>query len=348
MLVTEKVAGISAFSAFLQMIPMNFYVWAALGTVVIIAIRQVDFGPMRMYEVRAMETGEVLDPEKSESVDAESDLPTSNFGKISDLVIPIAVLFVATVGFIYFTGWQAVGGGKSLMVIFGEADVSKSLLYGGVFGIAATFILFMRHAKMKELNGNHFIKGIVAGAKSMLPAFAILIFAWAIVDLIDQLGTGVYLSEVVKGANISLSLLPLIVFLMAGFIAFATGTSWGSFALLLPIAGKIAMVTDPDLLLPMLAAVLAGSVFGDHCSPISDTTILSSTGSSCHHIDHVTTQLPYALVSAVIAGSGYLALGLSGSVWLGLGIVFVGLAILYASLHKPLAFTDEKEEPVAK
>lgn len=349
-LVTEKVAGVSAFGAFMQMIPMNFYVWAALGTIFIIAIRQADFGPMRVHEKRALETGQVLDPEKKEKVDVTTDMPSSRFGNIGDLVVPIAVLFAATLFFIYWTGVQAIGEGKAhtLMNIFGEADVSKSLLFGGLTGIIVTMLLFLRHAKKGELHGSHFVKGIINGSKSMLPAFAILIFAWAIVDLIDQLGTGVYLAELVKGANISYSLLPLIVFLMAGFIAFATGTSWGSFALLLPIAGKIAMVTEPDLLLPMLAAVLAGSVFGDHCSPISDTTIMSSTGSNCHHIDHVMTQLPYALVSALIAGIGYLALGLSDNTWVGLGVVIAGLVVLYFSLNKPLTVQAEKEDRIAK
>ena len=132
------------------------------------------------------------------------------------------------------------------------------------------------------------------------------------------------------------ALLPFIIFIMAGLIAFSTGTSWGSFALLLPIAGQIAAATHMELILPMLAAVLAGAVFGDHCSPISDTTILSATGSNCHHIDHVMTQLPYSLVAAGIAGAGYLALGFTESVWVGLIVVFVGLCVLYFSLKKPI------------
>src|SRR5699024_8287910 len=135
------------------------------------------------------------------------------------------------------------------------------------------------------------------GIKSMLPAFFILIFAWAISFLIEELQTGDYLGGLVSQSSLSLLFLPVIVFLMAAFIAFSTGSSWGSFGILLPIAGQIAAATEIDLLLPLAAAVLAGGVFGDHCSPISDTTILSSAGSGCHHIDHVTTQLPYALAA---------------------------------------------------
>lgn len=146
--------------------------------------------------------------------------------------------------------------------------------------------------------------------------------------------------------NLPLMTLPIIVFAIGGLIAFATGTSWGSFALLLPIAGQIAVEADTTLLLPMLAAVLAGAVFGDHCSPISDTTILSSAGSSCHHIDHVTTQLPYALTAALIAGLGYLVLGLSGSVWLGLLTVFICLIVLYVLLRPKSREKDIKEKAV--
>ncbi|MDY0395769.1 Na+/H+ antiporter NhaC family protein [Virgibacillus halophilus] len=155
-LVTEEVAGVSAFGAFLQMIPMNFYVWAALGTIFIIAIRQADFGPMRTHEKRALETGELLDPEKKEIVDITNDMPTSRLGGIKDLVIPITVLFLATVGFIYLTGIQALGEEKAhtLMNIFGEADVSKSLLYGGITGIAATLLLFLRHVGKKRAERN--------------------------------------------------------------------------------------------------------------------------------------------------------------------------------------------------
>src|SRR5699024_115497 len=126
--------------------------------------------------------------------------------------------------------------------------------------------------------------------------------------------------------------LPVIMFILAGFIAFSTGTSWGSFAILIPIAGQIASATEIELLIPSIAAVLAGAVFGDHCSPISDTTILSSTGAGCNHIDHVTTQLPYALTSAVIAAVGYIVLGVTNSTLLGLGFIVLGLVVLYIYL----------------
>jgi len=331
-LVAQNVTAYNEFEAFIQMIPMNFYVWSALGTVLIIAISQVDFGPMKVHEQRALKTGEVSNPENKKKVDTIAYLPVSDAGKISDLLVPIGTLFIGTLIAIYVSGFIAVGEDKSIMAIFGEADVAAALLIGGIAGLLMTFLLFIRHHNRGKLTKRHFSEGFKEGIKSMLPAIGILIFAWTISHLINALQTGEYLAGIVESSNLNIAFLPVVVFIMAGFIAFATGTSWGSFAILLPIAGQIAGAADINLLLPVLAAVLAGAVFGDHCSPISDTTILSSTGASCDHIDHVSTQLPYALVSAAIAALGYITLGLTGSVWLGLATVLVGLLLLFTIL----------------
>src|SRR5690625_2557184 len=347
-LVAQNLTEYRAFEAFIKIIPMNFYVWAALGVVLVIALRQVDFGPMKTHETRAMETGEVVNPENKDKIDVETNLPESETNKISDLLLPIGILFIATLIIIFFNGLSAVEGEKTLMNIFGEADVSFALFCGGAIGLITTFILFSKHFRSQHLTMDDFKTGVIEGAKSMLPAFSILIFAWAITFLIGELGTGNYLAGVVESSEVSLSLLPVIVFVMAGFIAFSTGTSWGSFAILLPIAGQIAGSTDPSLLLPVLAAVLGGAVFGDHCSPISDTTILSATGAGCELMDHVTTQLPYALVAALISGFGYLALGLFGSIWVGLIVVVLSLVVFYGVMRKPVYMSDVDEEPLAK
>lgn len=331
-LIAQNVTAYNEFEAFIQMIPMNFYVWSALGTVIIIAISQVDFGPMKVHEQRALNTGEVSNPENKKKVDTIAYLPESDAGKISDLLAPIGILFIATLVAIYVSGFMAAGEDKSLMVIFGEADVAAALLIGGIIGLFVTFLLFTRHYRQGKLTKHHFAEGLKEGIKSMMPAIWILIFAWTISHLINELKTGEYLAGIVEASNLNIAFLPVVVFIMAGFIAFATGTSWGSFAILLPIGGQIAAVADIDLLLPVLAAVLAGAVFGDHCSPISDTTILSSTGASCDHIDHVSTQLPYALVAATIAGFGYVTLGLTGNVWFGLATVLIGLLLLFTVL----------------
>ncbi len=337
-LVAENVTGYGPFEAFMIMIPMNYYVWAALGTVFIIAIMQADFGPMRKHEIRALKSGKVMSDVQKQSELREEDLPTSDIGRSRELFLPIGLLFIATIGMIYWDGLMAVRAddklSNSLITIFGEADVSLALLIGGIVGVLTTIVLFTRHMRAKKLSGTHFGKGIVSGSKSMFPAFAILIFAWAISFLIGELKTGEYIAGIVKTSSISLSMLPVIIFAIAGFIAFATGTSWGSFAILLPIAGQIAGATDIELLLPVLAAVLAGAVFGDHCSPISDTTILSATGADCHVYDHFSTQLPYALLAAGIAGIGYIVLGLTSSAWIGLSAVVIGLLVLALILKR--------------
>lgn len=344
---THSITDYSAFTAFMKIIPMNYYVWAALGVILVLIFRQTDFGPMKVHEERAKKTGEVFNPETKEQVDESTKLPMSNAGKVRDLTIPILTFFVATVVFVVWTGYNAADE-KTIMGIFDVAEMELSLLYGGIIGIIVSFILFYRHFHAGKLSLSQFTKGIIEGIKSMLLAFFILIFAWSIVFLIEELETGVYLGDLVEQSNLAYVFLPVIVFLMGAFIAFTTGSSWGTFGILIPIAGQIAAATDIDLILPMVAAVLAGGVFGDHCSPISDTTILSSAGSSCHHIDHVMTQLPYALTAAGIAGIGFLILGLSGSTWLGLAGVVVALAALFYLLKKPKAVAEKEETPIAK
>lgn len=331
-LAAHNVTEFSAFSAFIQMIPMNLYVWATLAIVFIVAIRNVQIGPMKVHEKRAVEEGLVMDPNKPAPGELKDDLPTSTKGSVGDLVWPIAALVIGTVGAMIWTGADAVEGNATILQIFENTDVSKSLILGGLAGLFVTIALFLRQAFV--LNGvrpNVFGKGVWEGIKSMLPAVYILLFAWAIVDLISRLEAGTYLAGIVESSSMSTALLPVILFIIAGIMAFSTGTSWGSFGILLPIAGEIAAATDISLLLPAMAAVLAGAVFGDHCSPISDTTILSSTGAGCNHIDHVMTQLPYALISAGIAAVGYLILGFTGSTIFALAAVAF-LVIAFALL----------------
>ena len=175
----------------------------------------------------------------------------------------------------------------------------------------------------------------------MFGAILILLCAWSIGSVISDMATGKYLSTLVQG-NMSPQLLPVLLFLLAGLMAFSTGTSWGTFGIMLPIAGDLSAATDIALMLPMLGAVLAGSVFGDHCSPISDTTILSSTGARCHHIDHVSTQLPYALSVALVSAIGFLVLGMTGSMAVAfmaalVSFVVVCLALMWLA-RRPSAF----------
>lgn len=327
-LLKQGINNISAFNAFMQIIPMNLYVFSALLMIFVVCYFNFNIGPMKKHEDRAMETGQLYDPEKEVPGELSEDLPTSTQGTIGYLIWPIVSLFVGVTGAMIWTGATAVEGEMTLLAIFENTDPSASLFYGGMFALLISFIFLFRQVSLGGISGNVVGKGIWAGTKSMLPAIYILIFAWVISGLIGELGTGEYLAGIVSDSNMNIAFLPVIIFIIAGFTALATGTSWGTFGLLLPIAGEIAAATDVSILLPTLAAVLAGAVFGDHCSPISDTTILSSTGAGCNHIDHVMTQLPYALICAVISIAGYIVLGLTGSTLLGMLVVLIAFIIL--------------------
>ena len=312
----------SPIGTFVQMIPMNLYAVFALGLVICTAWFDLSVGPMRQHEKRAM-AGELFDASKGNPPGAPQLVEDEN-GNVRDLVVPIVVLVLATIGSMMWTGNAALaeeGLSFSLLGAFENTDVNTSLITGGLIGLVFSIVRLLN----RRIDGAHWNKAIVEGSKSMLPAIYILVFAWVLTGIIGQLETGKYLASLVSSSNIAPSFLPLILFVVSGVMAFATGTSWGTFGIMLPIAGDMAAAADIAMLMPMLSAVLAGAVFGDHCSPISDTTILSSTGASCHHIDHVMTQLPYALAIAVVAMGGYLVMGVSGSILSG----FAASAVLF-------------------
>ncbi|WP_407923579.1 Na+/H+ antiporter NhaC family protein [Alteribacter lacisalsi] len=333
-LLENGVTEYGALQAFLMIAPMNFYALFAIAMVFAVAYFKLDFGPMRVHELRAIQTGEVTDKEKGPVPGESEDAKPVVTGRVGDLVWPIVTLVAATVFFMIMTGIQGTEGEPGLLATFENTDVAASLVYGGLVSLAVTFVT----AIIRKVPAKNFGFGLWAGVKSMLPAIYILIFAWTIIEIIGELGTGAYLAEIVND-NMNLAFLPVVLFIIAGFMAFTTGTSWGTFGIMLPIAGEIAVQTDPTLLLPVLAAVLAGAIFGDHCSPISDTTILSSTGAGSHHIDHVNTQLPYALLVGAVTIAGFLVIGLTGSYFLallGAIIVFALIVTVMKMLIKPL------------
>lgn len=331
----QSYVQMSALQAFVWMAPMNFYVIATLAIVFFIAIRDVDFGAMRKHEIRAIETGELYDANKTIPGEMKEDFPTHSHGRVMDLLLPIILLIAGTVGSMLYTGYQNAGQIFDIWLIFENTDVPTSLLVGGLLGAVSSILLYVRQFKKnKTANATWMFKGIAEGIKSMSGAVFILIFAWSLSYLIDALQTGLYLADLVTAWNLPTAVLPVLLYVLAGFMAFSTGTSWGSFGILLPIAGNIMAQAAPELLLPALAAVLAGAVFGDHCSPISDTTILSSTGAGSNHMDHVLTQLPYALTAAAIGAVGYIVIGFTGSLWLALASVIVILVILFVIWSK--------------
>lgn len=331
-LTTYEVKAYSSLEAFIRMIPMNIYAIVALLMVFAVAWFKINLGPMRVHERRAVEKGQVLNPEHSNVPGEATGLPESEKGKLRDLVWPIVVLIAATVAGMVYTGIQTAAAAEmpiTILTVFENTQVAKSLFFGSVIGLIVTVLFFLT----KGLPPGSLQKGFKEGFKSMLPAVLILLFAWMIAGVIGDLGTGEYLAGLAN-ENLSPAYLPALLFVLSGVMAFATGTSWGTFGIMLPIAGDIAAGTDIALLLPMLSAVLAGSVFGDHCSPISDTTILSSVGAGSHHIDHVVTQLPYALIGAGISIVGYLVLGITGSTIAGLLIALAVFAITVMMLKK--------------
>ncbi|WP_153447323.1 Na+/H+ antiporter NhaC family protein [Vibrio algicola] len=315
-LVSHGITEYSALGAYMRLIPMNFYAIFALLMVFAVVWFDLNVGPMRQHELAAKQGKTDDKDDNAVDLTEESEIEESKNGRVSNLILPIVALIVATVYFMIASGANVLeddGQAFSLLKAFENTNVGQSLCFGALVGIVVALITVARQ-KMP-------IKDVVItlwiGAKSMFGAILILAFAWTIGAVIKDMGTGAYLSTLVEG-SIDDHWLPVILFLLSGVMAFSTGTSWGTFGIMLPIAGDMAGATDLALMLPMLSAVLAGSVFGDHCSPISDTTILSSTGARCNHIDHVSTQLPYALATAFISAVGFLVLGLTVNVWLGL------------------------------
>ncbi|MDQ0206613.1 Na+/H+ antiporter NhaC family protein [Alkalicoccobacillus murimartini] len=319
----NSVTEYGAFQAFLMMIPMNLYAMTALAMVFIVALYKFDFGLMKKHEDLAIREGVLYDLAKGEPEGSAETGAGEQQGKIINLILPILTLVVVTVGSLVLTGMagaQDEGEAVTALSILEFADISRSLLYGAIIGLLSALICTL----LTKPTAKDVWTVAKAGAKSMLPAVLILLLAWTISSIIDSLGTGAYLASLVED-GIPPFLLPVMLFIIAGISAVSTGTSWGTFAILLPIAGDMGANVDSSLLLPMLAAVLAGSIFGDHVSPISDTTILSAAGSGSHHIDHVLTQLPYAILAAIAAAIGFVLLPLLGTI----AAFFISIVVLF-------------------
>lgn len=286
-------AGIdNGMGLFLQAIPYNFYAWLTLVMVVVLCMEKREFGPMA----------------RAKAVHAPDDSPCSADGRpqgrVLDLLLPIAALIVFTVAAMLRYG----GYGRTVQSAaeaIGAADAPKALVAGGFCALALSFLLFVPR---RLLTVRMFFEEVGNGIKSMTGAVVVLVLAWTISGICaDLLGTGVFMGRILAQGHISLSLLPAAAFLLAGALSFSIGTSWGTFGILLPIAAEISLGSGrQELLVAVVAATLAGAVFGDHCSPLSDTTILSSAGAGCGHLAHVSSQLPYALLAGGCSLAGYL------------------------------------------
>lgn len=288
---------------FIRTIPFNFYALLTIVMMVFLALTGMEYGPMATHEKNAREKGDIFSGMKDyANTAAENGNPN---GKIIDLILPIAVLIISCViGMIYSGGFFE---GVNFVDAFSNSDASIGLMLGSSVALIITIVYYLirRTIKFKELADS-----IPEGFKSMVPAILILTFAWSLKAMTDSLGAKQFVEAVVKGSASSFQVfLPAIVFLIGVFLAFATGTSWGTFGILIPITLAVFPLDNP-LGVVCVSACMAGAVCGDHCSPISDTTIMASAGAQCNHVTHVSTQLPYALTVAAVSFVSYIIAGL--------------------------------------
>ncbi|MCR4791118.1 MAG: Na+/H+ antiporter NhaC family protein [Lachnospiraceae bacterium] len=305
---------------FVSTIPYNFYALLTIAMMIALSVSKADFGPMAVHEKNAIRNDDLFTTPDRPYADA-SDEKVSSKGKVMDLVIPVVALVICCViGMIYTGGFFE---GESFIDSFANSDASVGLVIGSFFGLVITLILYLVR---KVLTFKECMECIPEGFKSMVAPILILTFAWSLKAMTDSLGAKEFVAELVNGSAAGfMSLLPAIIFLIAVFLSFATGTSWGTFGILIPIVVSVFEGSDYTMMIISMSACMAGAVCGDHCSPISDTTIMSSAGAQCNHLNHVSTQLPYALSCAFVSCICYCIAGYAKNPVVPL---IVGLAIM--------------------
>ena len=327
--VTGFVEGEDGFSIFIRAIPYNYYALLTIVMMVTIVILKIDYGPMKLHETNARKGDLYTTPDRPYA-DAQDDMDESKGGVI-DLVFPILVLIVCCVIGMIYTGGFFEGAG--FIEAFSGSDASVGLMLGSFFAFLITVIFY---AVRKVLKFGESMACIPDGFKAMVPAILILTFAWTLKAMTDSLGAAEYVAAVMDSAASGLlNLLPAIIFLVGCFLAFATGTSWGTFGILIPIVVAVFAGTNENMMIMSISACMAGAVCGDHCSPISDTTIMASAGAQCNHVNHVTTQLPYAITVAAVSFVNYVIAGFiqNAFICLPIGIVLmVGTIVVIRNL----------------
>lgn len=330
--VSGTVEGVNGISLFINTIPYNLYAFLTILMVIFISASDTDYGPMKIHEDNA-KNGDIFTTQNNTyEQDAQ---PVTERGRVIDLILPVAVLIVlCVVGMIYTGGFFS---GTDFVTAFANCDAAYGLSLGS---ISALIVIIAYYMFRRVLKFNECMDSIAAGFKQMVPAILILTFAWTLKTMTNHLEAGAFVSGVVQSATALSVLLPVILFVVAIGLAFATGTSWGTFGILIPIVtsvfdAELANVSQtgeiPSMVIICISACLAGAVCGDHCSPISDTTIMASTGAQCDHVNHVSTQLPYALTVAAVCVVGYLLSGFVHNVFIVLGFsVVLMLAVLFA------------------
>lgn len=315
--------GASPYSLFIDSIGFNFYALFTLTMLVCICLMDIDYGPMKLHEDNARKGDLYTTPDRPYA-EAANEKPNAN-GKVIDLIIPIFAILIpcCVLGLLYTGGFFS---GEAFVDAFANCDASVGLAYGCVVAIIIILIYYMLR---RVMTFKDFMDSLAQGFRNMVPAILILIFAWTLCSMTSSLGAADYVAGLINSVSGALSnFLPAIIFLIAGGLSFSTGTSWGTFGILLPIVIAAFPIGNP-LLIVGVGACLAGAVVGDHCSPISDTTIMASAGAQCNHINHVSTQLPYALTCAAVCFVFYIIAGF----WQSIIVTILGIACMVGLMY---------------
>ncbi len=323
----------SGMSLFVSAIPFNFYALLTIAAMILFAVFKFDFGPMKKHEDNA-KNGDIYTTGMEEISD-EMNKNANPKGRVLDLILPVVVLIIACVfGMIYSGGFFE---GEDFITAFSNSDASVGLVYGSFIALILAVIYFLAR---RVLTFKQIMDCFPEGFKAMVPAIMILVCAWTLNSMTGSLGAKVFIAQLIEGSAGALqAFLPAIIFLIAVGLSFSTGTSWGTFGILIPIVLSVFGATDGTLTIVAVSACMAGAVCGDHCSPISDTTIMASAGAQCNHINHVSTQLPYALMVAVVSFVCYLIAGFIPNAWI---VLPIGLALLAVTMFGIKVITNKK------
>lgn len=326
----------SGMSLFINAIPYNFYALLTIAMMIFLAVSKFDFGPMKKHEDNA-KNGDIFTTKVQETVDQMSQ---NEKGRVCDLVVPVVFLIIACVfGMIYSGGFfdSSAEGYKNFITAFSNSDASVGLVYGSFIALIFAVIFFLAR---RVISFKTMMECVPEGFKAMVPAIMILVCAWTLKAMTDSLGAKIFISKLVEGSAGSLmNFLPAVIFLIAVGLSFATGTSWGTFGILIPIVLSVFGSDSGSITVVAISACMAGAVCGDHCSPISDTTIMASAGAQCDHINHVSTQLPYAMTVAAVSFVSYIIAGFVPNWIIALPIA---LALMLVTLFVIKALTNKK------
>ncbi len=328
------------FQIFLRAIPFNYYAILTLVFIIVMTCLNIDYGPMRTHELNAAKGDLYTTPERP--FENAAEMKFNPDGKVIDLVIPVIILIIGCVSSMIYVGFQ--NGGTDLITAFANTSAFDALPLGSLVALIFTMIFFMVR---RAMSFTELMDCLPNGFKQMVPAILILCLAWTIGDVTKALGAPEFVADLVSKFGPGLkNFLPAVVFLIAAFLGFATGTSWGTFTILLPIvipvfSGGIPaadltseLINGNDMLMIAIAATLGGAVMGDHCSPISDTTIMASSGAQCYHLNHVATQLPYAMTVAVVCFANYILASFIQNVVINLAIAIVCMVVVLLVIGK--------------